>query len=45
MWVTVWYAGLDTCIQHGHLHRVTYNRGRIDTIDSTDDEHLVARNM
>jgi len=46
------YAGLDgivssiqTCIPHGHLHTVTYNRGRIDTIDSPDDEHLVARNM
>jgi hypothetical protein len=24
---------------------VTYTRGRIDTIDSPDDEHLVARNM
>ena len=28
-----------------HLHRVTYTRGRIDTIDSPDDEHLVARNI
>jgi len=27
------------------LHTVTYTRGRIDTIDSPDDEHLVARNM
>jgi len=26
-------------------HRVTYTRGRIDTMDSPDDEHLVARNM
>jgi len=24
---------------------VTYTRGRIDTIGSPDDEHLVARNM
>jgi len=24
---------------------VTYTRGHIDTIDSPDDEHLVARNM
>ena len=30
---------------HGHLHTVTYIRGRIDAIDSPDDEHLVARNM
>jgi len=34
-----------TCISHCHLHTVTYTRGRIDTIDSPDDEHLVARNM
>jgi len=27
-----------------HLHRVTYTRC-IDTIDSSDDEHKVARNM
>ena len=32
-------------LQHSHLHTVTYTRGRIDTIDSPDDEHLVARNM
>ena len=32
-------------IPHGHLHRVTYTKGRIDTIDSPDDERLVARNM
>ena len=35
----------QACIPHGHLHTVTYTRGRIDTIDSPDDEHLVARNM
>jgi hypothetical protein len=28
-----------------HLHRVTYNRCCIGTIDSPDDEHGVARNM
>jgi hypothetical protein len=33
MEVTVWYAGLDR------------TRGRIDIVDSPDDEHLVARNM
>jgi len=32
-------------IPHGHLHTMTYTGGRIDTIDSPDDEHLVARNM
>ena len=35
----------QTCIPHGHLHTATYTRGRIDTIDCPDDEHLVARNM
>ena len=35
----------NTCIPDGHLHRVTYAKCRIDTIDSPDDEHLVARNM
>ena len=34
-----------TCIPHGHLHTATYTRGRIYTIASPDDEHLVARNM
>jgi len=46
----LWYMSLYVgdrvaCITHGHLHTVTYTRGRIDTIDSSDDEHLVARNM
>jgi len=27
-----------------YLHRVTYTGDRIDTIDSLDDVHLVARN-
>ena len=51
--VTVRYAGLEgtswssiqTCIPGGHLHRVTYTRCRIDTIDSPDDELMGARNM
>jgi len=34
-----------TCTRNGHRHRVTYTRGCIDTIDSPDDEHDVARNM
>jgi len=29
----------------GHLHTVTYTRGRIDTIDSPDDEQMADRNM
>jgi hypothetical protein len=48
MSVTVWYAGLgsaQTCIRDGHLHRVTYTRCRIDTINSPDDEHMSARNI
>ena len=32
-------------IPDGHLHRVTYTRYRIDTIDSPDDEHRGTRNM
>jgi hypothetical protein len=34
-----------TCLPEGHLHTVTYTRCCIDTIDSLDDEHKVARNM
>ena len=53
MQVTVWYAGMDrtpccsihTCIPIGHLHRVTYTKCCIDTTDSPDDEHMVARNI
>ena len=50
MQVTVKCAGLDgtsiqTCTLDGHLHRVTYTRLRINTIDSTDDERRGARNM
>ena len=47
----LWYAGLEGTavpskpIYHSHLHRVTYTRRRNDTIDSPDDEHLVARKM
>ena len=34
-------SGICHCMPHGHLHRVTYTRGRIDTTDSPDDEHFV----
>ena len=37
----IWYISL--CV--GDLHRVIYTRWCIDTIDSPDDEHWVARNM
>jgi len=33
------------CMPNGHPHRVTYIRSRIETIDTRDVEHLVARNM
>jgi len=47
VYVTVcrWTSYIQTCIPHGHLHKVTYTRGRIDTVDSPDYERLVARNM
>jgi len=38
-------SSIQTCIPHGHLHTVTYTSDRIDTADSPDDEHFVARNM
>jgi len=34
-----------TCTRDDHLYRVTYSRCRIDTINSPDDKHMVARNM
>ena len=37
-------SSIHTCIPDGHLNRVTCAR-RIDTIDSPDDEHMLARNM
>jgi len=46
----IWYMSLYVgdhlvCISDGHLHRVTYNTCRTDTINSPDDEHMSARNM
>jgi len=38
-------GNFPTCTRNGHRHRVTYTTGCIDTIDSPDDEHGVARNM
>jgi len=34
-----------SCIPDGHLHKVTYTRCRIDTINSPDDGHIAVRNM
>jgi len=36
---------IQTCTPDDHLHRVTYTRCRIDTINSPDDGHVAARNM
>ena len=43
-----WPSGTQvgtTCVPDGHLHRVTYTRCCIDTIDSPDDKRKVARNV
>jgi len=40
-----WNVSIQTCTLDGHLHRVTYTRCRINTIDSPDDEYRGARNM
>jgi len=36
---------VQTCIPDGHLHRVTYTKDRMDTIEFPDDEHLNVRDM
>jgi hypothetical protein len=38
-------SSIQTCIPEGHLHRVTYTRRRIDTINSPDDGQVTVRNM
>jgi len=38
-------GSIQACTPDGHLHRVTYIRCHIDTIDSPDDEQMGARNM
>jgi len=38
-------SSIQTYTLDCHLHRATYTRYRIDTIDSPDDEHRSARNM
>jgi hypothetical protein len=42
VWMTDWYAEWD---RNGHPHRVTNTRCRIDIVISSDDGHIVARNM
>ena len=42
----LWYMSLYVadrvvCVPNGLLHTVTYTRGSIDTLDSSDDEHLI----
>jgi len=39
------WNSIQTGTLDGHLHRVTYNRYRINTIDSPDDVHRGAQNM
>jgi hypothetical protein len=46
----IWYISLCVCrsltrMPDGHIHRVTYTRWCIDTIDSPDDEHWVPWSM
>jgi len=46
--MTVWYAGrneISPCIPESYLYRVTNTRCRIGTVISSDDGHIVARNM
>jgi len=37
--------GIPTSIPDGHLHRVTYTRCHIDTVNSPDDGYITARKM
>jgi hypothetical protein len=41
----VWMSLIQTCTTDGYLYTVTYIRCRIDTINSSDDGHVAARNM
>ena len=50
IWYTSFYVGdrlvcRSACIPDGHLHRVTYTRCHIDTIDSPDNERVGTQNM
>ena len=37
------WSSIQACILDGHLYRVIYTRCRIDTVDSSNDEHIAAR--
>ena len=39
------YRAAARRLRNTDLHSVTYTRGRIDTVDCPDDQHLFARNM
>ena len=43
--ISLYVGDFVVCRSHGHLHRVTYTRGRIDTTDTPDDKHLIAQNV
>ena len=36
---------IQTCTPDGHLHRLTYTKCHIDTINSPNDGHMAVRNM
>jgi len=38
-------SSIQTCTLDSHLHRVTYTRCIVNTIDSPDYDHRDARNM
>jgi len=41
----IFYSSSLRVSSNDHLHRVTYTRSRIDTVDPSDNEHLAVRNM
>jgi hypothetical protein len=43
--MSLYVGDRQVCTFDGHLHRVTYNRSCVNTIDSPDDEHRGDRNM
>jgi len=38
-------GGIPPCIPDSHTYRITITKCRINTVDSPDDGHIVARNM